>query len=69
MPTDFGVRLKGLREKRGWTTYELAEKIGFSQAYVSLLETGIRRPSTEVMIQVSKVFGMKVPALLKDVEL
>lgn len=69
MGIKFGDRLKVLREKRGWTTYKLAEETGFSQAYISLLETGVRLPSRAVMIEMAEVFGMKVPALLKGVEL
>jgi transcriptional regulator with XRE-family HTH domain len=38
-----GPQLKASREQRQWNQQQLAERLGVSQAYVSLLERG-RRP-------------------------
>ncbi|MDP2390956.1 MAG: helix-turn-helix transcriptional regulator, partial [Acidobacteriota bacterium] len=38
-----GLQLKASREQRQWNQQQLAEQLGVSQAYVSLLERG-RRP-------------------------
>jgi transcriptional regulator with XRE-family HTH domain len=37
-----GERIRSLRETRGWTQTELAERAGLSQVHVSFIETGKR---------------------------
>lgn len=41
----FGARLRSLREARGWTQEQLADRTGYSSVHVSAVETG-RKPST-----------------------
>lgn len=40
-----GANVRRLRQKKGLTQEEFAEKSGFSQQYVSGLETGQRNPT------------------------
>ena len=51
-----GADVRAARERRGWQQEELAERLGVSQGYVSLLESG-RRP-------VSKRLAAKLVSLL-----
>jgi len=64
----FGWHLKRLREDRKLTLEELGARLSLSNGYLSMLETGKRSPSIEVVERVATHFGIKDPsALLKDV--
>ena len=45
---DPGKRIRELREARGWTQTELAEKVRISGEYVRLIETGHRKPKPQI---------------------
>lgn len=45
---EHGELLSRLRQSRGWSQQRLAEKIGYSVAYVGLLERGKKSPSKRV---------------------
>lgn len=60
-----GMRLKTIREKRGWTQTELAEKIGVSRATIFYLETGGLQPSADLLHRLAKALKVKVGELLK----
>ena len=47
--------LKEIREKKGITQQELAEKINISGGYINLLERGARRPSGELAKEIAKI--------------
>lgn len=51
----FGVYLRSLREKAGWTQPEAAEKIEIEQSYLSKLETGKCFPSEDIFSKLSRV--------------
>ena len=59
------MRLKRLREKRGWTQQVLAEKVGVSRVTVAKIEIGNRKPSLELLYRLAKVLKVKVGELLK----
>ncbi len=68
MPVDWrkrGMRLKRLREKRGWTQQVLAEKVGVSRVTVARIEIGNRKPSLELLYRLAKVLKVKVGDLLE----
>ena len=55
----FGQRLRELRQAKGMTQSELAEKTGISFAYVSKLETGTKSPPREnIILDLAKVLGV-----------
>lgn len=64
----FSERLKGEREKKGWSQTELAEKIHVSRQSVSKWETGKNYPSIEVIIDLSDLFGITIDELLRSDE-
>ena len=41
----FGQRLRGLRQHRGWTQVELAERLGLDRSYLADVERGHRNVS------------------------
>jgi len=45
--------LKFIREYRGFTQPELAEKIGVSQQMISYIEKGLKEPSTINLIRIA----------------
>ena len=53
----FGKLIKAAREKRGLTQAALADKIGCSDAYITLLEKGKRTPSLEFVKLLNKHLG------------
>lgn len=59
------MRLKRLREKRGWTQQVLAEKVGVSRVTVAKIEIGNRKPSLELLYRLAKVLKVKVGDLLE----
>lgn len=55
--------LKDARESAGMTQQEAAEKLGLTQAYLSMLERGVRPVTAKVTAQAGKVFRMPPTAL------
>ncbi|MET8295389.1 MULTISPECIES: helix-turn-helix domain-containing protein [unclassified Streptomyces] len=53
----FGQRVRTLREERGWTQEELAERIGCSGTHISAVETGRRPPTRRFAASADRVFG------------
>ncbi|MGW1769541.1 helix-turn-helix domain-containing protein [Streptomyces sp. NPDC002073] len=61
-PTDspgaaFGRRLRMLRDERGWTQDDLAERMGYSGTHISAVETGRRSPTPHFSASADKAFG------------
>jgi transcriptional regulator with XRE-family HTH domain len=59
------MRLKKLREDRGWTQEELAEKAGVSRAYLARLEIGRHDPPLSTLEKLAKALKVKVGKLLE----
>ncbi|KEF07360.1 MULTISPECIES: helix-turn-helix domain-containing protein [Streptomyces] len=53
----FGVRLRALRDERGWTQEELAERLGYSGTHISAVENGRRPPTPRFATTADKVLG------------
>ncbi|MGP8300358.1 helix-turn-helix domain-containing protein [Streptomyces inhibens] len=53
----FGQRLRTLRDERGWTQDELAERMGCSGTHISAVETGRRPPTLRFAASADKTFG------------
>ncbi len=61
---DFGNRLKALRLRENMTQAQLAQKVGLTKSVISAYETGLRLPSYEVLIHISKIFKVSTDYLL-----
>ena len=62
----FAARLSGLREKRGFTQEQLAERAGLSAHYVGNLEQGARKPSLNALFQLCEALGTTPNDLFAD---
>ncbi len=60
-----GMRLKQIREKRGWTQERLAEKVGVSRVTIARIETANRKPSLELLERLAKALKVKPGKLLE----
>ena len=60
---DFGLLLKQLREKKGLTQAQLAEKIGKEKASVSKYESNTQTPQLETMIEFAAIFNVSLDYL------
>ncbi len=49
----FGRRLKSLRENKGWTQENLAERMDISSNYLSSIERGQENPTLDMLIKIS----------------
>lgn len=59
-----GPRLQTLREARGMTLADLAERTGVSTSTLSRLENGQRRASLEVLLPLAQVFRVPLDELV-----
>ncbi|WP_159672340.1 helix-turn-helix domain-containing protein, partial [Streptomyces mexicanus] len=62
-----GRSLLDLRNERGWSRKDLAERSGLSYPYISQLENGDREPSFDTLTKLAQAFGLTVDALLAPV--
>lgn len=51
------IRIKEMRKAHGWTTKELGDRIGVSQAAVSNWENGLRSPKMSQLVKLSRILG------------
>jgi transcriptional regulator with XRE-family HTH domain len=60
----FGERLRELRQKRGLTQVQLAERCDYPQARISELERGARAPNLVTMLRLALALECKVSDLV-----
>ncbi len=60
-----GSNFKRLRQDKGWTQEEFAERSGFSQQYVSGLEGGRRNPTIVTVYELALALGVSHLDLLQ----
>ena len=72
LPVAFGKVIAEARASQGLSQEQLAEAIGSTNVYISMLENGQRQPSLNAALLIAKELGMKpeelvgrVAALLK----
>lgn len=53
----FSMRLASLRKEKGLNMESLATAVGVSKSYISLLESGGRQPSRDVVLQLARALG------------
>jgi transcriptional regulator with XRE-family HTH domain len=62
--TRFATNVRKLREKKKLSQKALADKVGISVSYVSMLERGQRSPPLETIEKMAKALGVPPAALL-----
>ncbi len=61
---EIGKRLKILREKLGLSQSEFAKKIGTSQGYLSELERNLKKPGSDLLLSLKRLFNVSTDWLL-----
>ncbi len=61
-----GQKLHVLRQKRGLTMTELADILGVRHAHISRIESGLKRPSSDLILKIADVFGVTADQLMRD---
>jgi transcriptional regulator with XRE-family HTH domain len=64
LATDFGKRLRALREERGLTQRHVAERIGVQVPQISRYEAGGAMPGAETLIELSGVLQVGLDELV-----
>jgi transcriptional regulator with XRE-family HTH domain len=59
-----GPRLKAVRSRRRMTLTGVAERTGISKSTLSRLETGQRRPTLELLLTLSQLYGVPLDDLV-----
>lgn len=59
-----GKAIKKLREKHGFSQQDLAESIGISQGYLSLVEKELREPGFDLIKKIARVLNIPQQLIL-----
>jgi len=59
-----GRNLKRLRQEKGWSQEEMADRSGLHRTYISGMERGIRNPTVTVLERVARALGAPIGALV-----
>jgi transcriptional regulator with XRE-family HTH domain len=62
----FGARLHELRQERGWTQLQLAERAGMTKNAIARLERGERSASWETVVALCKALGVSCDVFLQQ---
>lgn len=63
----FGEKLRAIRHSRGMTLKDLAGRLGYeSHGHLSRIENGKEKPTVDLVLLVSRSFGVSCDDLLKD---
>lgn len=58
--TELGLKIKQLRNSRGWTQEQLAEKIGIDNKHLSRIEKGYHLPTYQVLKNLAQIFNFDI---------
>ena len=61
----FGLRLRQLREKQGWTQVVMAEKVGIDRSYISDMERGKKNVCLPTLEVLALAFELTISQLLR----
>ena len=59
-----GKRIQQLRKERELTQEQLAEKLNVSQNTIAKIESGLRRPSIDFLLEISECFNVSTNYLV-----
>lgn len=62
------LKIKDLRQEKGWTQKNLAERINSSNKNIWAWENGVSSPDIETLILLSKVFDVSVDYLIGNTD-
>lgn len=62
-----GDYIKGLREKKGYSLTQLADKAGVSKSYLSMIERNLQQnPSIQFLEKISEILGRSVESIIQQ---
>jgi transcriptional regulator with XRE-family HTH domain len=59
------MRLKELRNKKGWSQAVLAAKLGVTREYLARLEGGRHDPPLSTVERLAKILGVRIARLVE----
>lgn len=65
----FGKILKKIRDEKGFSQEKLALEADLDRTFISLLERGLRQPSLNTLLQISKALDTKASEVVAQVEI
>ncbi|MDI3547345.1 MAG: HTH-type transcriptional regulator, repressor for puuD [Halanaerobiales bacterium] len=63
---DIGERLKKLRNKRGFSQYQLSNRAGVSQSFLSSIEAGKKSPTVNTLEKICRGLGISLAEFFSD---
>ena len=60
------ANIKAERNRKGYTQFQLAEKINASESTISLIERGLQAPSIFIVLDIANVLEININDLLKN---
>lgn len=60
-----GGRIRTLRQKRGWTQFEMSERLGIDRSYLAEVETGKIEICVRNLALIAQAFDLKAWQLMK----
>ena len=64
-----GVRIKDIRNRRGFTQEELAEKVDINPKYLSSIERGNENPTLNTLIKLSESLDVNLNDIFHQIEI
>ena len=64
---DIGAKIKEMRQKMKMSRKEFAKAAGISASYLSEIERGLKRPTVDIILKISKAFNLKISELLDEI--
>jgi putative transcriptional regulator len=58
--------LRALRDERGWTQADLAERLGVSRQTINAIETEKYEPSLSLAFQIARLFKRRIEDIFQD---
>jgi transcriptional regulator with XRE-family HTH domain len=62
----FGINLRGLRNRAGLSQEALGERCGLDRTEISLLERGLRFPRLDTVVKLARALELESPGELLD---
>jgi len=62
----FGAIVRALREERGLTQDQLAERAGVSATYIGFIERGDNVPTLTIILQIASALKVRPSEILRD---
>jgi transcriptional regulator with XRE-family HTH domain len=59
-----GRNLRHLRQQKGWSQEDYADRVGIHRTYVSDIERGARNPTIVIVEKLAKPFAVRAGSLL-----